>query len=93
MQKNYKKKITLQDTANAAGMEVESFRKFFKKTIRMSFTDYLLELRLVVACKLLNESKLNIIEIAEMSGFNNLANFNRIFKAKKGLSPKEYRNS
>ena len=52
MQKNYKKKITLQDTANAAGMEVESFRKFFKKTIRMSFTDYLLELRLVVACKL-----------------------------------------
>jgi AraC-like DNA-binding protein len=93
MQKNYKKKITLQDTANAAGMEVESFRKFFKKTIRMSFTDYLLELRLVVACKLLNESKLNIIEIAEMSGFNNLANFNRIFKSKKGLSPKEYRNS
>jgi transcriptional regulator GlxA family with amidase domain len=52
-----------------------------------------LELRLVVACKLLNESKLNIIEIAEMSGFTNLANFNRIFKAKKGLSPKEYRNS
>ena len=93
MQKNYKKKITLQDTANAAGMEVESFRKFFKKTIRMSFTDYLLELRLVVACKLLNESKLNIIEIAEQSGFTNLANFNRIFKSKKGLSPKEYRNS
>ena len=93
MQKNYKKKITLQDTADAAGMEVESFRKFFKKTIRMSFTDYLLELRLVVACKLLNDSKLNIIEIAEQSGFTNLANFNRIFKSKKGLSPKEYRNS
>ena len=92
MQKNYKKKITLQETAQAAGMEIESFRKFFKKTIRMSFTDYLLELRLVVACKLLNESKLNIIEVAEKSGFNNLANFNRIFKSKKGLSPKEYRN-
>ena len=91
LQRNFKRKISLADVAAESGMEPESFRKFFKKSIRMSFTDYLLELRLAMACKLLQETSCSILEIAETSGFLNLSNFNRIFRARRGVSPREYR--
>ena len=91
LQQNFKRKINLADVASELRMEPESFRKFFKKSIRMSFTDYLLELRLAMACRLLQETSYSILDIAETSGFFNLSNFNRIFRARRGVSPKEYR--
>ena len=60
---------------------------------RMNFSQYLLELRIACACRLLQESKLCISEVAINSGFNNLSNFNRQFLAKIKNTPRSYRLS
>ena len=92
LQKNFTRKITLAETAKNVRMESESFRRFFKKSIRMNFSDYVLELRFACARRLLIESSLSISEIAIRSGFNNLSNFNRLFLARHQTTPKRYRN-
>ncbi|MBQ9789387.1 MAG: helix-turn-helix domain-containing protein [Lentisphaeria bacterium] len=93
LQKNFTRKITLEEAAKSVRMESESFRRFFKKTARMNFSQYLLELRIACACRLLQESKLSISEVAINSGFNNLSNFNRQFLAKIKNTPRSYRLS
>lgn len=55
------------------------------------FSDFLIDLRLAKACKLILESDMTISEIGYKSGFNNLSNFNRLFKKYRGFSPKEFR--
>ena len=93
IQKNFNRKISIGDVAKSVRMERDSFRRFFQKSARMNFTEYLLELRLACACRLLLESSLPISEIAEKSGFHNLSNFNRQFLASKNLTPRQYRNA
>lgn len=91
LQQHFREKLSLRDVAEAAGMEQESFRRFFRRTVQVSFSDYLIELRLVCAGRLLRETSRSISGIAEASGFRNLANFNRLFSRRRGLSPREYR--
>ncbi|MCK5637680.1 MAG: helix-turn-helix transcriptional regulator, partial [Flavobacteriaceae bacterium] len=64
---------------------------FFKKCTNKSFTQFVVDLRLGHASKLLIDSDLTISEIAFVSGFNNIANFNRLFKKNKFFTPKQYR--
>ena len=89
--KNYTKEITLPQLADIANMSVTAFSMFFKKQFRVTFTEYINEIRIGHSCKLLLKKNLNVMEVAYQSGFNNLANFNRQFKRKKQMTPSEYR--
>jgi len=91
IQKNFKKKISIEDVANQINMSSSSFSHFFKKRTYRSFTDYLIDMRISNACKLLLETDLSIMQISEDNGFNNVSNFNKLFKIRKGMTPKEFR--
>lgn len=91
MQRHFQEKLTLSAIAAVVGMEPESFRRFFRRAVRVGFSDYLVGLRLAFAGKLLRESRKSISAIAAESGFPNLSNFNRLFLARHGLTPREYR--
>ena len=66
--------------------------RFFKEHLHTSFTKYLNDYRLIQAKKLLSESDLSILEVAGRCGFNNISYFNRLFKKKYSLTPRELRS-
>jgi AraC-like DNA-binding protein len=74
-------------------MSPSAFGHFFKKCTNKSFTQFVVDLRLGHASKLLINSNLTVSEIAFISGFNNIANFNRLFKKNKFITPKQYRKN
>mgnify|MGYP000329867692 CR=1 FL=1 len=84
LNQHFDKPISLADVANLANMTEVSFSRFFKQHTGISFIDNLLEIRLGHASRLLIETHLPISQIAFNCGFNNISNFNRIFKKKKG---------
>jgi len=88
--KNFRQPIRLEEVAEQVFMTPNSFCRFFKKCTNKSFVQYLNEVRIGYACKLLLEDKFNISQIAYESGFNNLSNFNKNFKAITGKTPSEY---
>lgn len=87
---NFHKQIRIHDLLNITNMSNSSFYEAFRMTYRMPFKDYLLNLRIGYACKLLTHSKQQISGIAYESGFENIANFNRQFKKIKGITPSEF---
>jgi len=89
----FHRKITLDEVAGLANFTVNSFCRYFKKRTRKSYVDFLTEVRISQACKLLQDNKLNISDISDKVGFNNLSNFNRKFKEKNGFSPSDYRKN
>jgi AraC-like DNA-binding protein len=93
MNKNFDKTITLADVSRLANMSDVSFSRFFRQRTGNTFIDSLTEIRLGHASRLLIESTHSIAEVAYHCGFNNISNFNRIFKKKKGSTPREFRDS
>jgi AraC-like DNA-binding protein len=89
---NYKQEIRLNHLAEIAGMTPVAFSRFFKLRTGMTLMNYIIEIRLGYAARMLVDSTTSIQEICYGCGFNNLSNFNRIFKKKKSCSPKEFRN-
>jgi AraC-like DNA-binding protein/quercetin dioxygenase-like cupin family protein len=89
---NFQQEISLKTVANLAFMTPNAFCRFFKNRTHKTFFQFLIELRLEHACQLLNDTELSIAEIAEKSGFNSISNFNRQFKAQKGIPPSQYSN-
>jgi len=89
----FDKPITLEEAAHIANMTESSFSRFFKLRTGITFVDCLTEVRLGHACRMLIDTTKTIAEIAYSCGFNNISNFNRIFKKKKGCTPKELRDS
>ena len=77
---NFDEKIELEKVASIAHMTPNAFCRYFKKRTRKSFTQYLNEIRIRHACKLLIEGQLQISTICYQSGFKTLTNFNRQFK-------------
>jgi len=89
---NFHKEVTLHDVADIANMTPNAFCRYFKQRTTKTFVNFLIDIRIGNACKLLAKNNdLSITEISYKSGFNNLANFNRKFKAIKGITPSEYR--
>jgi AraC-like DNA-binding protein len=88
---NFNQEIKLDELAVLAGMTKTSFCRFFKLRTGRSVIDYVLSVRLGHASRMLLNTTHTIIEIAYICGFNNQSNFNRIFRNKKGVSPKEFR--
>jgi AraC-like DNA-binding protein len=86
--------ISLDTIAEVANMTKNAFCKYFKKRTNKTYIQFLNELRIEHACKILKSHKdLSIITVAEKVGFNNMSNFNRQFKAIKHLNPSEFRKS
>jgi transcriptional regulator GlxA family with amidase domain len=81
----------LSDLAAAAGMPVQRFCRQFKKRTSMSVIEYLHSVRINIAKKLLQQSKLYIDDIGYEIGFNSVSFFNRKFKEHTGMTPGEYR--
>ena len=90
---NYQKEIRLLDVANYVNMSEVSFSRFMKKRTGKNYIDYLNDLRLGIASRILIDTSKTIAEISFECGYNNLSNFNRIFKKRKGLTPKEFREN
>ena len=88
---NYRNSINLDDIASLAGMATTAFCRYFKARTNKTFSDFVSELRVGFACKLLMDNKLSITQICYESGFNTLSNFNKQFKNLKGQTPSEYR--
>lgn len=87
---NFQRNLNITDLLKITNMSNTSFYKTFKKTYRMPFKNYLLNIRVGYACKLLTEESQNISGVAYQSGFGNISNFNRQFKKIKGITPSEY---
>ena len=83
--------VALEDIAAYAGMNRTYFCLFFKKHYGMGLIEYLNSIKLDMACAMLLKSDAAIADIAIQCGFRTVTYFNRVFKAAKGISPKEYR--
>lgn len=93
MNMNFRKQITLTEVAKIANMPESSFSRFIKVHTGMTFTESLTEIRLGHVSRMLIDTTHSVSEIAYKCGFNNIANFNRIFKLKKGCTPKEFKKN
>lgn len=89
--KNYKDKITLEQVSEIANLSVSAFSRYFKTRVNKSFSEFLSEVRISHACKLLHDSDLNISQLSFECGFNTLSNFNKQFKEKMGITPLAYK--
>ena len=88
---HYTEALKLSDLADMVGMSPSAFSRFFKLRTGRTLSDYLTDIKLGNAARMLVDTTRNIAEICYGCGFNNLSNFNRIFKAKRGVTPREFR--
>lgn len=88
---HYLEPITLQQIATVADMSIPTFCRFFKKNIKKTYFDFLQELRISHACKILSNTNKPILEICYESGYNSWAHFSKQFKQVKKITPSKYR--
>ena len=88
---NSAKPITLAEAAAAAHLSVPAFTRFFKKSTGKTFIEYLTELRVGSACRLLVETDRSVTDVCFAAGFNNVSTFNRRFMTLKGVTPRKFR--
>lgn len=88
--KEYQRAITLEEVADIANMTISAFCRYFKQRTRKTYVNFLNEVRIGQACKMLVNEDHSIGEICYLAGFNNLSHFNRKFKSITGFSPKQY---
>ncbi|WP_347026938.1 AraC family transcriptional regulator [Bacteroides ovatus] len=93
MLNNYQNDIHLSDASNLIGMSENALSRFLKQKTGRNFIDSLNEIRLGQAARMLIDTTLTVSEICYKCGFNNISNFNRIFKKKKRLTPNEFRET
>lgn len=91
IQENFHRKILLSEVSEIANMSPASFNRFIKKRTGKTFVDYVNDTRVSYATRLLVETDYSIGEICFKCGFNNIANFNRVFKKTKNNTPSMYR--
>jgi AraC-like DNA-binding protein len=91
IQLNYQSETSVDAMAKKFGMNTAAFCRYFKESTSKSVVQYTNEMRVGYACKLLMDKAMTISEICFECGFNNISNFNRIFKRINGCSPSAYR--
>ncbi len=84
--------LPLPALADLVGMSPSSFSRFFRLRTGKTLSSYLIDIRLGNAARALVDTTANVTEICYSCGFNNLSNFNRIFKSRKGVTPHEFRS-
>ena len=88
---HYAEQITLDEIAGLISMSPSSCSRFFRTNAGKTVTDYILDVRLGNAARALVDTNESVSVICYRCGFNNLSNFNRVFKAKKGMTPSDFR--
>lgn len=91
IEKDYDQKLTVQDMADECGYSASHFMRWFKEITGSGFYAYLIEYRLEKAAQSLRSGCGTILETAEHTGFENLSNFNRLFKKRFGMTPGQFR--
>lgn len=91
--RDYARPIYLNDMASLAGMTPTAFGRFFKLRTGRTLSDYIIDVRIGHASRELVDTTKTIAEVCFECGFNNISNFNRIFKRKKGCTPKTFREN
>lgn len=90
---NYQKHISLNTIAEVANLSPTAFCRYFKLHTGKTYTGFLIEVRLSQACKKLLETDDSVANICFDCGFNNLSNFNRLFKKHMGMNPRQFKRS
>lgn len=88
---HFAEELRLEDLASLVGMTPSAFSRFFKQHTTRTLSDYIIDIRLGNAARMLVDTSCSISEISYACGFNNLSNFNRIFKARRGNTPRDFR--
>jgi len=88
---HFKQPITLSTIAGMANMSIPAFCNYFKRSTKKTYIDFLHEVRIGYACRLLNETQQSVWDICIDSGFNTIANFNKQFLKVKKMPPLKYR--
>lgn len=83
--------FTLEEAASSVDMSVSRASHLFKDTFGQSIIDYAIEVRLSLACERIRFSSMTLEQVAETTGFHSYSYFHRTFRARMGMSPKEYR--
>lgn len=83
--------VRMSTAAHLVGMTEPTFSRFFKRNTGSTFIEYIRKLRIAKACELLADPVLQITDICFESGYQNISNFNRRFRAEKGVTPTRYR--
>lgn len=83
--------LRLEQMADMVGMTPSAFSRYFKLRTGKNLSEYIIDLRLGLAARRLVDTADGVSEICWMCGFNNLSNFNRLFRNRKGCSPTEFR--
>ena len=83
--------LRLEQLANLVSMTPTAFSRFFKLRTGKTFSEYIIDIRLGHAARLLLDTTDSVSEICWDCGFNTLSNFNRLFRKRKGCSPTEFR--
>jgi AraC-like DNA-binding protein len=91
IQHNFTGKISLKEVADLIHLTESNFCKFFKKATGKTYSDYINEIRINEASRLLVQTEQNINQISYACGFETLSYFNRVFFSKKGTTPSNYR--
>ena len=87
---NYSEEVKISKVAKLISLTEASFCRYFKSKTHKTFSQFLNEVRILNACKLLVDSNLTITQICYNTGYNNISHFNRQFKLITGLTAKEY---
>ncbi len=91
--KNFKQRLPLTEVASLTNMSMSSFSRYFKSRANKSFSDFLSEIRIGHACKMLHEENVSISHVSDASGFPTLSNFNKQFKEITGKTPLQYKKA
>tara|TARA_R110002073_G_scaffold274296_2_gene437809 strand:- start:1745 stop:2584 length:840 start_codon:yes stop_codon:yes gene_type:complete len=89
---NFNKEIDLATIAEISNMTSNAFCRYFKQRTNKTYFQFLIEVRIEHACRLLKNHDALIAEVSEKSGFKNISNFNRKFKDNKGITPSKFRS-
>lgn len=88
---SFKEPVSLPEVAAVACMSVPAFCRYFKRSTKKTYTEFLNEVRIGYACNLLQDTQKTVLEICYESGYNSIANFHRQFFKIKSYTPLQYR--
>jgi AraC-like DNA-binding protein len=91
--RHFRETVFQTDVARSIGLSAPAFSRFFRRATGRGFAETLTDVRLGHACELLRATDHTVAEICYASGFENLANFNRQFRQRQGMPPREWRKT
>ncbi|HZG57943.1 AraC family transcriptional regulator [Paenibacillus sp.] len=91
VERHYSQPISLEEISRSGGMSVSSFTAKFRAAHGQSLIEYKQSIQIREACRLLETTDRKVLDIAHDTGFNDISFFNKMFRKRTGMSPREYR--